>query len=239
MKYIINATVSYYEQGKALIDYIFKDKSPAKVALFYQDDDSGGDVLRGAKDAIKKYKIEKFIELPYSRNQVGFAEQKAVLQKEDPDAIGFASAPIAGLVFIKELGTEFLVEKQLFGMSDMGEASVQDYVKSKGLALAHSSVWPSPRESDLPMVKEFRTFAKNNNLEVSNSSLEAYVDAQIFFYLLKQIEGPITKENIIKAAENTKNVDFKGFKLNFNPQTRVLENSLWINPGDGSEWIYP
>ncbi|MEX0848969.1 MAG: ABC transporter substrate-binding protein [Candidatus Dependentiae bacterium] len=237
LKYIINATVSYFEQGKALIDYVFKENKPKKVAVFYQNDDFGKDVLNGAKEAIKKYTTDAMVELPYSRNQVGFSEQKEVIVNEDPDVIIFASVPIAGLSFIKELGTNFLSQRRLLGISDMGEAEVQDFVKSKGLTFTHSSVWPSPRKSDLPLMKEFRTFAKNNNLEVSNSSLEAYVDAQIFFYLLKQIDGPINKENIIKAAENTKNVDFKGFKLNFNPQTRVLENSLWINPGDGSEWI--
>lgn len=238
LKNIINVTRSYFDQGKALIDYIFKkDKDLEKIALFYQDDAFGRDGLEGAKEALKKYNVSKIIELPYERNQKGYAEQRGIIEKEQPDVIGIFAVPSAAQELLKGLPSNFLSDRILFGISDLGEAELQDYFKNRGLEVIHSSAFPDIKHSDLPLIKEFRAFAQRHNLTIGPFAFEAYIGAKLFLHLINNIKGPITKEKIIEEAEALKKVDFGGFMLNFDPETRTLLDALWISRGDGSPWL--
>ncbi len=237
LKNVVNLSRSYFDQGKALIDYIFKSHENLNVvALFYQDDAFGKDGLNGAKEALKKYNVKKVVELPYARNQKGYAEQRSIIEKEKPDVIGMFAVPTAVKELMRGLPTKFLSERILFGISDLGAAEVQAYFKDKGLKVIHSSAFPDVNRSDLALVEEFREFARQHNLTIGPFAFEAYADAQLFLYILDQIEGDVTTEKIIEVAQNIKELDFKGLRLDFDPETRTLLDALWISKGDDSEW---
>jgi len=73
-------------------------------------------------------------------------------------------------------------------------------------------------------MKEYRKY-----LKLPDSFLaETYISTNFFVDTLKKIPGLITKEKIISAMENTKNYNFRGFELNFDPKTRQLSNNIWI-----------
>jgi ABC-type branched-subunit amino acid transport system substrate-binding protein len=237
LKNIVSLSASYYEQGKALINYLLPKYNPQKIALLYQNDDFGKDGLAGAKDALQKFPAIKIVELPYERNQVDFSLQKKIVEAERPDAIGFFSLPLAAVTFMRSLGANFLSQKLLFGISDLRDSDVLQFLKSKGLSFTYANSLPNWQENSMPLVREYELFAQANNISPDPFSFEVYVIAQIFFYLIDRIEGPITKEKIIQAAEKIKNLDFKGLNLNFDPGSRVLLDAVWIAQNNDEPWV--
>ena len=55
--------------------------------------------------------------------------------------------------------------------------------------------------------------------------------------MLQKIEGPVTREKIKQQFEAFNNYQFKGLTLTFDPETRTIIASLWIEPGDTEEWV--
>lgn len=237
LKNAVSLTLSYFDQGKALVDYIFKEYKPKKIAFFYQNDDFGKDGLAGAKDALKNNNFTQIIELPYERSQVDFSSQINILEQERPDAIGFFSLPVAAMNVIKNIGTNFLSHRVLFGFSDLRDQDFLNFLQTKGLPFIYISTLPNWMKSDISLVQEFRSFVDKNDVEPDPFTFEAYVIAQVFFYLIEQIDGPVSKEKLMQAAEKIKNIDFKGLHLNFDPQSRVLLDSVWIAKNNNEPWI--
>lgn len=237
LKNAVSLSVSYYEQGKALIDYIFGHYKPKKIALFYQNDGFGKDGLEGALAALKKLNFAQIIELPYERNQVDFSSQKNIVEQELPDVIGFFSLPFAASEFMKSLGAASLSSKILFGISDLRDNDLLQFLHEKGLSLIYANSLPDWQPGDMRIAQDYKRFAADNNITPDPFSFEVYVVAQIFFYLIEQVEGPVTKEKILRAAEKIKNLNFKGLPLNFNPDTRVLLNAVWLAKTGVEPWV--
>lgn len=237
LKNSISLTTSYYEQSKALIDLLLKEYQPKKIALFYQNDGFGKDGLHGAKDELEKHHFTQIIELPYERNQVDFSSQARIINKEDPDAIGFFGLTVSATTLIKNLGPQNWDKKILFGISDLSDEDFLNFVTDKGIKFLYTSTLPDWKNTDIPIVKDFHTFARSHGIKPDPFSFEAYVIAHVFLYLVKHAKTPITKESLLHAAEQIENVDFEGLKLNFNPETRVLLNTIWLAKNDNSPWI--
>ena len=130
------------------------------------------------------------------------------------------------------MGTDFLIGKILIGGSVfLNVDSFKKNIRFQGLDMVIPSLVPNPKTSDLSIVKDFRTFAQNNHIEDEPVALQTYISARIFVEIIKKIKGPVTKQKIIEVAEQFKGFDLGGIPLTFDPQTRRLINTLWIDSG--------
>lgn len=68
-----------------------------------------------------------------------------------------------------------------------------------------------PLNSPLPLVAEARKALGENLNEVS---LEGYLDAKLLVAILQAVEGPLTRENFLKAARRQP-YDLGGIKVDF------------------------
>lgn len=236
-KYMVHVRPSYFEEGHTLAKYAIEKMRATKIMILYQNDSFGLDVLEGARLALKALGFSNFIEVPYERNTVRFQSQIKKFKAEQPDTICFFATSIAAKEFIKQAGVDEFSAIKMLGVSDLADDMFSSFIKEIGLHPVISNVFPDPATSNLPIVVKYRELAAQKNLKVDIFGFEGYLCARLFAYMMKQIKGPITKESLIQAAENIRNVDFDGFILNFNKQTRELSNSLWLNTGD-AEWVH-
>lgn len=68
-------------------------------------------------------------------------------------------------------------------------------------------------------------------------SLEAYIATSITLHTMKKIlreDPPVTVEKLMKYIEAK--TEHQDIKLDFNPNTRELINTVWLDTGEG-EWI--
>ncbi len=235
LKNILHYRGSYIREGEELINYALKDLKAKKIAIFYQDDAFGRGALEGARGVLKEAGITNFIEVPHERNIVSYKSQAQKIKDANPDTLLFSTNALAIRGLIRQLGVQYFAGKKLLGLS-VYEDAFERFLKDKGLEFVLIRMVPDPATSDLQIAKEYREWAKKKNLSYDKVAFEQYINANILFLILSKIKGPITKEAIIEVGENFNNYQFKGLNLTFNPQSRELSGTLWIDPGQGA-WI--
>ncbi len=237
LEYLLHLRVSYFDAGSAVTDFVIERNPEAeRFAFLYQDDKWGQDLLDGAKQALAEAGIKDVLVTPYTRNDSGsFQNAAQQIAAFKPDAVGFFGAPRVVQTVMKELNGDFLASKILFGDTVLGKQTFMDFIKEKGINITIAQAVPNPTSSDLEIVQEFRKHAARAGVPTDTVSLEGYITGQVFLYFMDQIKDDLSIENFIKVVEATKEQDFKGLKLNFNPNNRQLLHTVWMNTGD--EWI--
>jgi ABC-type branched-subunit amino acid transport system substrate-binding protein len=236
LEYIINWRLSYDYEGEIITKYTLDKLNATKAVMFYQDDAFGHGLLQGAQRVLKKRGITNWIEVSYGRNDVNFEKQVNIIKQENPNAILFFSSTVAARGLITQLEIKNLTGTKLLGNSDMAARDFKTFTKQKGITVINPNVVPNPKTSELEIVQEFRKKAKYAYVPLDPFILEAYLAADLTFHILSKIDGPITKDAIVKIAESFKNYPYKGLTLDFNPQTRELSRTVWIDNGE-EEWI--
>lgn len=186
----------------------------------------------GVKQIIKDAGIKKedHIFLGYTRLTTDFSKQIEAVEKFNPTTIALLSTPRAATEFLRQLGVEKMIGKKLLGIQ-LGDINFKQFIKQQGLAKQFFDIQTVPNpESDLPILNEYRQEMGAKKPDIFTAV--AYIAAAIFVDMLKKVKGPITKEKIIEVAEKTKNYDFGGLKLNFNPSSRTILNYIWFDKGE-------
>lgn len=235
LKYLIHLRASYVETGRTLAAYVADMLKNKKIAFLYQNDSWGKDLLKGAKDQFEKDGNTNFLELSYQPNSISIDQQIEEIRKFNPDGIAFFCAPRIAQECIKQLGVEFLQKKTMFGDTVLGQQDFTAFLQEKGLKMIRLQVVPNPLLSQLQIVKEFREYAKAADVPLDITSLEGYLNAAVFVEVMGRVEGEFTLEKLIKAFEDIKDYDFKGLKLNFDPHTRQLLHTVWMNTNN-DDW---
>jgi len=228
------------EEVKALISYTINVLFKRKIAIFYEDSHWGIDGMKVAKKYIESLgtdKAECIASESYVRNTVNVQNAVEIIAKKHPEAVICIAHYRPTYSFIKHMLNYGQSKTSYLGVSET--ALIQEYLKkSRGINLISSSVIPSPWKSQLQIAQEYRQEMSQHlpNLQFSSISFEGYINAKLFVKALEKITTPITKEKIIKSLESFKNFNFKGLNISFDPTTRSLSKSVWINENKYTEW---
>jgi len=232
LKYLINFRASYAQEGQALGRYALEVLKAKKIVLFYQEDVESID---GILNYFKGANFSNFSKITYGAKEITFEKQIREINKIQPDTFIFLSLPTTTYELMRQMGVENFAEKNLLGWSDLISETFQNFVRSRGLRLVLSSIVPNPSESELPLVKEYRQDADAKGIVKDGDSLEGFINAHIIVKALKEITGTLTCEKLIEKIEQFKNYDLGGITLNFEPLSRQLSSSVWLNTGK-KEW---
>ncbi|MCL5874981.1 MAG: ABC transporter substrate-binding protein [Candidatus Dependentiae bacterium] len=232
LKSIINWRASYPQETRALVKHMVSKYASKKFAFFYQDDAYGQGAFAMAKQTLASLGITSYTAVPYNRTATDFSRQADIIKKAQPDAIGFFSTGGATEELIRLIGPEAFISTKLFGLSFLGDNNFRKFIKNLGLNVLFAQVVPNPRTNTTQLVQEFRALMDLNNYPYDIFSLEAYIGTELYLEALKNISGEATGEKIIEYFEQYKNVDYKGIRLNFNPETRGLSSYVWLETSE-------
>jgi ABC-type branched-subunit amino acid transport system substrate-binding protein len=227
---------SYYDEARILTQYFLEHRNPRSIILLYQDDSFGQALLDGAKTILDPKKANYSV-IPYVRNLTNFSTQIEQIKKINPDAIGLFSTPEAGMEFLRQLGSPYLKKIQFFGSSDLSSYAIDNFIHKNEIDCLRSNIVPNPLDSTLPLCQEFRQDMGTADIKPDTTALEVYLSTQIFLNIVKKMQHDINKSSIMQECEKIHNIDFKGIKLNFDPNTRQLLNTIWINEDNQKPWI--
>jgi branched-chain amino acid transport system substrate-binding protein len=232
IKNIVHLFASSDQEGKVLIEYLLKQYAPSKIALFYRPEPFSLGALEAIKKVLKeKNLIEKkdWIATYHLPNSLDLSQPVKEIKKFNPEAIVLLSTSLVVQNLVKELGLEFLFNKQISAISSCSGTAFKTFLRGNSLKFINTQLIPDPVQSQLQIVEKFRQAAKISGDPLGGFILEGYMSADIFINLLNKINGTITAEKILQITENIKNYDYSGLKLNFNPQTREIANYLWLD----------
>lgn len=235
-KGIAHISATFTDGVKNMVEYVMREYNSQNFAFFYQNDDAGFEPINTAHGILKRNNITKWLDLPYTRGNINFAEQALKVKNSQVDTIGLFSTSFATKEFLRQLDTETINNKIFFGSFLLGDEPFLDFTKRHGFHVILGARVPNPFTSNYPIVKEYRALMDSYHSSCEVFSLETYIATRFTFELMLSMEGEINHETLRQKIESVKNYEFGGYNFTFNPKTRTLGNAIWLTLDD-DEWL--
>ncbi len=240
-RYVFNYRASYADETAAMVNYFVKKKrlSPAKIAVFAQNDSFGNDGFAGVAKALEKYNIqaENILRVGYDRNttQIADAVNEIEKNKDRIDALIMVATYKPAALMVQQLkdrklniqtaavsfvGSELLAQQ----FKEMGPGYAEGVIVTQVVPYYLSSASGVLRYRDA--MKKYFPLSKPGFV-----SLEGYIAAECLVEGLKKAAASgeaLTTENVINSLEKINNLDLGiGPIINFGPSRHQASNRVW------------
>ena len=221
---------TYETEGRIYARYILDNLPHGKIAILYQNDDSGRDYLKGLKDGLGEDAAKRMIvaEISYDLSEPTVDSKVVALKTSGADIFFDEASPKFAAQAIKkaaEIGwkpTLFLASISNSVGSVLKPAGLDN---SKGIISSNYLKDPTdPTWKDDPAIKEWSAFIDQYFPEGDKSSIFTvfgYASAQTLVQVLKQCGDDLTRANIMKQAANLKHFELgvllPGIMINTSP----------------------
>ena len=239
---------SYTMEGKVAAKYILRTKPNGKIAILYQNDDSGKDYVKGFKQGLgDKAASMIVIEKSYEVSDPTLDSQMVAFKNSGADVFYAMSTPKFGAQAIKkaaELGWKPLYYVVSVSSSIKGVLEPAGLDNSVGLVTASGAkIVSDPRWANDPEMKEFIAFMKQwypagdpNDQSTGVGYMSAWLTARI----LKDCGNDLTRENLMKVVTSIRSLQLPtmlpGVTLTITPDNYVGFDKLQIVRFDGKTW---
>jgi branched-chain amino acid transport system substrate-binding protein len=218
---------TYQIEGHIYANYLLQNHPNGKIAILYQNDDSGRDYIKGLKDGLAG-KMQIVAETPYEPTDPTIDSQIITLKASGADIFFNESSPKFAAQAIKKVAE--LGWKPVHLLASIS-ASVGSVLKPAGLenskGILSSSYLKDPTDptwKNDPAVKEWAAFMDKYYPEgdkTTSFTVYGYLTAQTLVQVLKQCGDDLTRENVMKQAANLKDLELgmllPGIKINTGP----------------------
>ena len=237
LKYSFAAT--YYDQMKAAVPKLVKEKNAKKVCSMYQDDEFGLEVQRGADDGLKTLGMTMVEKTSFKRGATDFSSQVAKLKAADCDLV------VLGTIIRETIGGIGTARKLGYNPVFLGSSAAYTDLIHKlggkamdGLYATMTVQQPYLDEASQPIrfwANKYKT-AFNEDPTVFSVYGYTLIDA---FIRASQKAGPnLTTESFIKAMDTMViPADiFGSAEANFGPQKRLGSNLSRLSQLQDGRW---
>jgi len=239
---------SYRLEGRTYAEHILRTQPNAKVAVLYQADDFGKDLLAGLKEGFGDKAASTIVaEATYEVTDPTIDSQLVSLKASKADVVVLITTPKFGAQAVRktyDLGwkaTRYIANVSASVGSVMVPAGVD---KAKGLITVEYVKDPTdPRWADDPAMKEWYAFMKSEYPSGDTKdglNAFAYVVAQTLVHVLTQCGDDLSAKNLMKQAASLK--DFAppmllpGIEMNTSDSDFALFDRLELARFDGTTW---
>ena len=238
----------YQSEGKIYAKYLLKEKPDAKIAIMYQNDDFGKDLLKGLKDGLGDKAASMIVgEESYEVSEPTIDSHIVKLKSTGADVYFSMTTPKFSAQSIKKVAE--IGWKPMYFQSNVG-ASVGSVLQPAGfenaqdiLSAAYAKDGADAQwDNDEGMKKFYGFLAKYvpDANKADGSVVFGYGQAQTMVQVLKQAGDNLTRENIMKQATSLK--DFApdtllpGVKINTSASDFYPIEQLQMMRFKGQKW---
>lgn len=218
---------TYQIEGHIYARYLLQNHPNGKIAILYQNDDSGRDYIKGLKDGLGG-KMQIVAEAPYEPADPTVDSQIIKLKASGADIFFNEASPKFAAQAIKKLAE--LSWKPVHLLASIS-ASVGSVLKPAGLenskgilSTGYLKDPTDPSWKNDSAVKEWAAFMDKYYPEgdkTTTFTVYGYLTAQTLVQVLKQCGDDLTRENVMKQAANLKDLELEmllpGIKINTGP----------------------
>ena len=202
---------AYQSESRVYAKHLLATKPDAKIAILYQNDDFGKDMLKGLKDGLGAKASQIIAEDSYEVSEPTIDSHIIKLKASGADTFVSFTTPKFAAQAIKKVAE--LGWKPTYIQSNVG-ASVGAVLKPAGfensqgiLSAAYAKDGADPQWDNDENMKKFYAFlakyAPDMN-KADGSVVYGYGQAQTLVQVLKQAGDNLTRENIMKQAASLK-----------------------------------
>lgn len=95
---------NYYEEAKILSTYAAEEMGLARVAVIYQNDQYGGEGVRGVRDGLNSLGLRPVVEIPYELSEVDMSVHALRVARANADSVVLYATPQHAAMLAAELG---------------------------------------------------------------------------------------------------------------------------------------
>jgi ABC-type branched-subunit amino acid transport system substrate-binding protein len=244
----IGFNLSYQSEGEIYAKWLLKNKPNAKVAILYQNDDYGKDVLKGVKDGLGAAGAKMIVkEATYEVSDPTVDSQIIALQGSGADTFINITTPKFGAQAVRKAWDSGWKPLHIINNVSASVGSVlvpAGLDKAVGLMTVQYYKDPNdPQWKDDPAMLEWRAFMGRYYKEgdpKDASNLYAYITAQTMVQILKQCGNDLTRENVMKQAASLKNFKLPlllpGMAMNTSPTDFFPIQQAQLAKFTGTQW---
>ncbi|MDB5568222.1 MAG: Branched-chain amino acid transporter substrate-binding protein [Tardiphaga sp.] len=239
---------AYQSEGRIYAAFLLKEKPDAKIAVMYQNDDFGKDLLKGIKDGLGARAASMIVaEESYEVSEPTIDSHIVKLKSTGADTFVSITTPkfaAQGIKKVAELGWKPVYIQSNVGASVGGVMKPAGFENGQGILSANyakdgaDSSW----DNDEGMKKFYAFLAKYAPTMDRNdgSVVYGYGQAQTIVQVLKQAGDDLTRANIMKQAASLK--DFvpdtllPGVKINTSATDFYPIEQLQMQRFKGEKW---
>jgi ABC-type branched-subunit amino acid transport system substrate-binding protein len=239
---------TYQLEGRTYAKHILENSPKAKIAVLYQNDDYGKDMLKGLKDGLGAHADMIVAEATYEVSDATVDSQIATLKGSKADTFVNVTTPKFAAQSIRkvhDIGWKPMHYLNAIGAS-VGAVLVPAGVE-KAIGIMTTAYFMDTNdtqwESD-PKMQAYKAFLAKYYPEgdfADGSNTYAYIAAQALEQTLKQCGDDFSRENIMKQAANLKNFTpdmlLPGVAINTSPTDYFLFDQVQLAKFNGKNWV--
>ncbi|ORJ60543.1 ligand-binding receptor [Geothermobacter hydrogeniphilus] len=234
-RYVINLRASYAEEISAMVDALVDRGGlrPEQIAFFTQRDGYGDAGYVGGFAALKRHGLrseQQVLHVRYRRNTLAVENALAdlLLAEHPPSAVIMVGAYAPCAKFIR-LARRSGLDVLFLNVSFVGSAALARELGVDGDGVVVTQVVPHPTQSNLPLVKAYRTDLRRiDNLPFSFVSLEGYAALRTLLAGMEKVVGPLTRETLIDGLEQLGEFDLGiGMPLKIDARNHQAGHRVW------------
>ncbi len=239
--------ISYQIEGHVYARYVMTEKPDAKIAILYQNDDSGKDFLKGFKDGLGDKVRQIAAAVSYEPTDPTVDSQVVQLESSGADTLFAASIPKVTAMALRKVRE--MAWNPLYLIASVG-ASVSSGLAPAGLDKAIGLVTgaylkdPSdPQWTDDPGFKDWLAFMKKyqpNGDLTDGSNVYGYSVTQTLAVTLKQCGEDLSRDNVIRQAANL-DIELpmlhRGIRFHTTPTDYYGMKKMRLQRFDGKAWV--
>lgn len=239
---------SFTSEGRAYGRYLAENHPDGRIAVLYQHDDYGKDILNGLKQGLGSKALMMVVaEASYEVSEPSIDSQVVKLKASGANIfVNFAGPKFAAQAIrkIAELGWKPV------HILNIPSASIGSVIKPAGLDISQGIISggfmkdaSDPAMADDPGVKNYLAFLARYypGADVtSTGNTQGYVMAQTMVQVLKQAGNDLTRENIMRQAANIRDLEvdmlLPGIKINTSADDFAPVRSIQLRRVSGERW---
>ncbi|UGV27867.1 branched-chain amino acid ABC transporter substrate-binding protein [Rhodopseudomonas boonkerdii] len=237
----------YQSEGRIYAKYILTEKPNAKIAVLYQNDDFGKDVLKGFKDGLGDKSLMIVATEAYEVTEPTIDSRIINLKASGADVFVSVTTPKPAVQAIRKVAA--MDWKPLY-IQGYASASVGSVLKPAGLDISQGIVsayyakdGSDPQWDNDEGMKRFTAFLAKYAPDYSRNDISViygYGVAQAMVQVLRQAGDDLTRVNVMKQAENLKDfvpdIVLPGVKLNTSANDHYPIEQLQMMRFNGEKW---
>jgi ABC-type branched-subunit amino acid transport system substrate-binding protein len=210
---------SYQDEVRRLFD-ILSLIGNTRVAVVYQDDGFGKDILAGAELAAPKLGIKLVAKAPYERNTTKVDAAVREVLKADPQVVYLGAVTTAAVEFIKQYrrggGTAQIFGVSVIDVEALKRSLTNELLEGYGLGV----LWPLTTTRSVAMIREYQSLATAaKDPDLAERSMEGYIAAKVLVYALQKSHS--SPAALAKVVRGMKDVDLGDFFIDFTHPERT------------------
>ena len=211
---VFNIRASYADEAEKVVQHL-ATLGIQRIAVVYQNNSFGKEVLAGAQQAIAQLKLPAATTATVESNSSDALAAAQKIADVQPEAVIVGLAGKPALAFIQGF-RPLRRGVSVYALSVLGTTASIKALGSNATGIAITQVMPLPSNAVMPVVRDFQQAwkAQGQTTEPSHLALEGYINARTFAEALQRAGKNPTRAGFIDATWTLKKWDLGGFEIN-------------------------